>query len=520
MKLNRKPKRCSPVDIIEIEEECPGGKSKMSYSFNNDPCASRKSSLPYMHKLEGSFTLDKIFPLIHHPSSSSKVEIYMTLSDPGWPQPKRKGKYKEIFPEGTGVNETCDEVYLTRTGSRSNQPNKCIAVARVPPDHKSLVHHSHRVGFSAKLTNQYQNDYSRDFSRDEELVLMPPLLEDLERLIAEFKTKLGDPLQIDVNLNAMKRRAAVIMVANEGVMDLLLNFICSANSAKMDVSTFIVFVGRPEYIALVENMGANAIYSASLGHMPKHAANGYLDKTFSRMMWFKMVSVYIAIAAGFDVLFQDVDLIWLKDPIPYLQNAPGDVSFMDDGARTPRYTPLFVNSGFYFLKNNPKVRHFQEKLMKSAASEIGYTHSHQSVMIRHLSEAHHLYGLEILVLDLELFPSGVMYHHNKKYMAKIKAKEFTPFVFHMCWTENRVDKVKYFKILEMWFIPDSDSCSSSAHMLQDIQKNSNTKNSIADNCCSTNNSWSNVARLHASKSEADNLVSLVGKGRSDAIGVT
>jgi hypothetical protein len=58
-------------------------------------------------------------------------------------------------------------------------------------------------------------------------------------------------------------------------------------------------------------------------------------------MWFKMVSVYIAIASGFDVLFQDVDLIWLKDPIPILKALPGDMSFMDDGARTPRYTPYF-----------------------------------------------------------------------------------------------------------------------------------------------------------------------------------
>ena len=30
------------------------------------------------------------------------------------------------------------------------------------------------------------------------------------------------------------------MVANEGVMDLLLNFICSANSANIDVSSIMV----------------------------------------------------------------------------------------------------------------------------------------------------------------------------------------------------------------------------------------------------------------------------------------
>ena len=46
--------------------------------------------------------------------------------------------------------------------------------------------------------------------------------------------------------------------------------------------------------------------------MPAHAAQGYLDDTFSRMMWFKTTSVFLALNAGFEVMFQDVDLVWLK----------------------------------------------------------------------------------------------------------------------------------------------------------------------------------------------------------------
>lgn len=88
------------------------------------------------------------------------------------------------------------------------------------------------------------------------------------------------------------------------------------------------------------------MHSAWLGAMPKHAAKSYLDNTFSRMMWYKMVCVYIAIAAGYDVLFQDVDLIWLKDPISVLRDMPADMMFMDDGARTPRYTPFYGKKSY------------------------------------------------------------------------------------------------------------------------------------------------------------------------------
>ena len=62
-----------------------------------------------------------------------------------------------------------------------------------------------------------QNDYSRDYSRLEETILLAPLLERLDDLIKEFKGKLGPEIGADG-----VRRAAVVMVANEGVMDLLL----------------------------------------------------------------------------------------------------------------------------------------------------------------------------------------------------------------------------------------------------------------------------------------------------------
>ena len=120
----------------------------------------------------------------------------------------------------------------------------------------------------------------------------------------------------------------------------------------------------------------------------------------------------------------DVDLVWTQNPLGYLQVRLGlasqpplhrrtplkaiDITFVvtpaGPGRRHivhgrrrahPRYTPFFVNSGFYFVKYNPRTLYFQEKMMKTSASEIGRTHSHQSVLIRHLAESHHLAGLKV-----------------------------------------------------------------------------------------------------------------------------
>jgi hypothetical protein len=84
-----------------------------------------------------------------------------------------------------------------------------------------------------------------------------------------------------------------------------------------------------------------------------------------------------------------------------------------------------VNSGFYFQKYNERTQFLMEKMIKSI-SEIAVTHSHQATLTRHITEAHHLVGLQIQVLSQEAFPSGIVFHHDKKYIAKLKAHEVAP----------------------------------------------------------------------------------------------
>ena len=158
--------------------------------------------------------------------------------------------------------------------------------------------------------------------------------------------------------------------------------------------------------------------------------------------------------------------------------------------RTPRFTPWYVNSGFYFQKYNPRSLFLMEKMIKSIC-EIAVTHSHQATLTRHITEAHHLMGLQVAVLAQEDFPSGIVFHHNKQYIAQMKAYKVTPAVFHMCWTTSRTEKVSfsypvvaflytnchcflsgsmhsvhiqvtYFKEIGMWYLPDTNTTGSTA----------------------------------------------------------
>ena len=184
---------------------------------------------------------------------------------------------------------------------------------------------------------------------------------------------------------------------------------------------------------------------------------------------------------------------------------------MDDGQISPRYTPFYVNSGFYFVQYNNRTLFLFEKMIKCGASEIQRTHSHQQVLIRHISEAHHLYGLSVYLLDMDQFPSGQRYHENKPFIRRIQAREFRPYVFHMCWTENRVDKVIYFKDVGLWYLPDADSrpngptCNVGSNMLAYATSSSGKRVNIREKCCLRERYWPTDETVTAKKKVSEKV---------------
>jgi len=215
--------------------------------------------------------LQLVFSELHHPDSPAKAEII--VATPGTFKglvSGREGMAARQFIYSTGASKgvaplqnpyaDCTQVYLTRSGSRDSMPNKCVATIMLRPQlygrgsTYSPWFHSHRYGLQAKMRDMYSNDWptSKDLATEESL--LRPVLSGLDVLTKQLRAALGDPLRSNGT-----RRAAIVMVANEGVMDLLLNFICSAQAAGVDLGSVVIFLGQPEYAPLVESMGAKAM---------------------------------------------------------------------------------------------------------------------------------------------------------------------------------------------------------------------------------------------------------------------
>ena len=65
------------------------------------------------------------------------------------------------------------------------------------------------------------------------------------------------------------------------------------------------------------------------------------------------------------------------------------------------------------------------------------------------------HGLTVGVLDPLLFPQGQIFHRKKAIMQSFVDGTERPYVFHMCWTASRVDKLRYLKNIALWFLDPS-----------------------------------------------------------------
>ena len=113
-----------------------------------------------------------------------------------------------------------------------------------------------------------------------------------------------------------------------------------------------------------------------------------------------------------------------------------------------------ANSGFYFLRANERVVFFMHRLLMSY-DVILAVRSHQHALIMLLTDLMAKHGLTAQLLPNTDFPQGQVFHHKKEIMKDFVAGRRKPYVFHMCWTASRVDKLRYLKNIALWFLDPS-----------------------------------------------------------------
>ncbi|KAL7580269.1 hypothetical protein ACA910_013003 [Epithemia clementina (nom. ined.)] len=326
------------------------------------------------------------------------------------------------------------------------------------------------------------------------LSVAPPGLETTQngwKALQKYLNLMDDALK---TLDPLAKKAAVdnsivVQVCNFGQSELLLNFLCSAKRRGLDTSSILVFATDQETYDLVNQMGnANVVFLKDIfDEMPSKAAKAYGDKSFMQMMMAKVYCVHLIAMLGYDVLFQDVDVVWYRNPIHYFHDenaldASFDVYFQDDGNHALYYAPYSANTGFYYVRSNERTLHFLNSFLM-AGDLVLQSRSHQIPLVALLQEHASMYGLKIKIFsrDGDTFPGGHAFHRRKTFMKDILEGTAHPEIFHMSWTKSKDNKKKFFEQMGEWFL--QDKCTSKS-MHEIYPSRPDDKTDMVSDCCS------------------------------------
>jgi hypothetical protein len=208
------------------------------------------------------------------------------------------------------------------------------------------------------------------------------------------------------------------------------------------------------------------------------------------MMYAKVIAVQLINKLGYDCLFQDVDVVWYKDPLLFFHNKSSllsefDIIFQDDGARSLRYQPFCGNTGFYYVRYNSRTEYLLTSLLY-AADLIMATRSHQQALSALLAEHASLYGLRVKTLDGGDLPGGYHFHKKADFMRGVLNGTKSPWIFHMSWTKNKENKLLFMRQMGLWHVQDKCIDSKALNYVSMNISSSEAKmvNTFVTACCS------------------------------------
>jgi len=238
----------------------------------------------------------------------------------------------------------------------------------------------------------------------------------------------------------------IVMVTNQGQATLLSNFVCTARARNFSLDRIIVFATDEATQELATQMGLHVYYNPQLfSSIPTRAATGYADEAYGRIMMSKVYCVHLVNALGYDVLFQDVDIVWYQHPLQYFAtdvDPSFDMYFQFDGHHRPaRFAPLAANTGFYYVRNNARTRYFFDVFVRMGDLVLT-DKSHQAALTTLVNEHASVRGLRVQVLsdDTDLFLSGFHLHAEPRLLRAAVNGSHKPYIYHVNWMDGHRKK--------------------------------------------------------------------------------
>jgi len=248
----------------------------------------------------------------------------------------------------------------------------------------------------------------------------------------------------------MGRRTFVVSAFNAGFVPLMRNWAASCDRHGVDVrSQALLFPTDETADAAARELGFTTYFDiASYGPQPVEAVESYAAKGFDACVFLKLAMAQDMLDLGYDFLLQDMDLVWLADPVPELTERAMvdglDFQFMRDLNR--RFQPLYYNSGFFFACNNVVTRRTWKTIF-SAYDAVVFYRSDQTVLNQVVS-CFKERGLRTARLP-ERYADGQILARVARGRATLPEGAV---VAHVNWTVNLAQKIERLKRVGLWYL--------------------------------------------------------------------
>lgn len=203
----------------------------------------------------------------------------------------------------------------------------------------------------------------------------------------------------------------LLLAFNYGEFNLFLNWLCSCKHHKIDISNLLVYAADSKLHEVLDEMGiANFYLPEIFGEKQSGISKRFGDNTWLPFGQLKMLIPKVLFDGGFDVMFQDVDMIWFKDPLKHIKaTVPANVDYAIQSVgqfQRWQFAPYNINSGFWHIKNNLFSKMCWDRMFYSHETVGIYGNSQQLSMNQNLALCSGMMNLKVEVLDMVEYPSG------------------------------------------------------------------------------------------------------------------
>ena len=254
---------------------------------------------------------------------------------------------------------------------------------------------------------------------------------------------------IDQHLNLKHDESSItLMTLNSGYTYLFLNWLCGLHLQGIadDIRQTSIIIATDETTELLaREVGFQVVRGDWIKiKIDEHAAKSFALGAHRWTVSLQIVYAFDLIMMGYNIIQQDVDVVWLKDVRKYFENTYNDIEMACDG-RLDYIGP--GNSGFIHVRSNCKTRVYMETLMYYVGLVIA-GRSDQRVWNMFLTS----YDFRQMLFEMlppDMFVGGDQWGNGKKKGDKLSDHIW---FLHASWTSDHTEKVTKFEQLDAWFL--------------------------------------------------------------------